>query len=126
ASLRSEERRRGRRQRARAAGGRSHRAGVAVNRRRSIAFWIRGAAVACALVAGGCHRSGEVLRPIAGSAPVVLQLTDVRVAAGWGHACAVSSGRMVCWGDDADGRLGVAISDGGPPPAPVGGGGGPG
>jgi len=84
-----------------------------VKRQYSMALWIRGAAVACALAAGGCHRSGEVLRPSDGSAPVVLQLTDVRVAAGYGHACAVAAGRMYCWGDDGDGQLGVATSDGG-------------
>ena len=50
-------------------------------------------AMACVLAAAGCTRSGEVLRPADGAAPVVLQLTDVRVAAGFGHACAVEIGR---------------------------------
>ena len=54
-------------------------------------------AIAIALGAGGCTRSGEVLRVSDGAAPVVLQLTDVRLAAGFGHACAVTSGVLHCW-----------------------------
>ena len=49
-----------------------------------------------------------MLRPSDGAAPVVLQLTDVRLAAGFGHACAVAGGALHCWGDDGDGQLGVA------------------
>lgn len=67
-------------------------------------------AVAAASPAG-CTRSGEVLRPTDGAAPVVLQLTDVRVAGGFGHACAVTAGALACWGDDSSGQLGVAAAD---------------
>ena len=79
------------------------------------------AAIACMLAAAGCTRSGEVLRPADGAAPVVLQLTDVRVAGGFGHACAVTAGVLHCWGDDGDGRLGVAGpgGDAGTAQAPV-------
>ena len=60
------------------------------------------------LTVGACTRSGEVLRASPTRAPVVLQVTDVRLSAGFGHACAVAAGTMHCWGDDGDGRLGVA------------------
>ena len=82
------------------------------------------ASVAFALAVGACTRSGEVLRPADGGGPVVLHLTDVRVAAGFGHACAVTGGALHCWGDDGDGRLGVAAGDAGmgAPPVTVAGG----
>jgi len=60
-----------------------------------------------------------VLRPADGGGPVVLQLTDVRVAAGFGHACAVVGGALRCWGDDSDGQLGVAAGDAGTTLLPV-------
>jgi len=81
-------------------------------------------AAAAALLAAACTRSGEVLRPADGGGPVVLQLTDVRVAAGFGHACAVVGGALRCWGDDSDGQLGVAAGDAAttlPPTAVAGG-----
>jgi len=73
---------------------------------------------------GACTRSGEVLRPSDGAAPVVLQLTDVRLSAGFGHACVVTAGVLHCWGDDSDGQLGVSPADGGTtlPPVTVAGG----
>ena len=49
----------------------------------------------------------------------MLQLTDVRVAAGFGHACAVAAGALRCWGDDGDGQLGVAGTDASTGQAPV-------
>jgi len=76
-------------------------------------------AVAPAAIGAGCTRSGEVLRPIDGGTPVILQVTDVRIAAGGGHACAVVGGALRCWGDDTDGQLGVAAGDGGTTLAPV-------
>ncbi|HMF43931.1 MAG TPA: hypothetical protein VKQ32_24830, partial [Polyangia bacterium] len=81
-------------------------------------------ASAVVLTTPGCTRSGEVLRPIDGGAPVILQVTDVRLAAGFGHACAVTGGALRCWGDDTDGQLGVASSDGGTtlPPVSIAGG----
>jgi alpha-tubulin suppressor-like RCC1 family protein len=82
-------------------------------------------AVAFVVTATACTRSGEVLHPSDGAAPVVLQLTDVRLAAGFGHACAVVSGTLRCWGDDSDGQLGVTGGDGGSGQAPVTVGGGP-
>ena len=84
-----------------------------------------GAAVAAVLTATACTRTGEVLHPSDGAAPVVLQLTDVRLAAGFGHVCAVVSGTLRCWGDDSDGQLGVTGGDGGTGQAPVTVGGGP-
>jgi alpha-tubulin suppressor-like RCC1 family protein len=87
-------------------------------------FWFYGA-VGCALAAAGCTRSGEVLRPIDGGGPVVLQLTDVRVSAGFGHGCAVTAGALRCWGDDTDGQLGVAAGDAGTGQPPVSVAGGP-
>ncbi len=71
------------------------------------------------VAATGCTRSGEVLHPADGGGPVVLQLTDVRVSAGFSHACAVAAGRLSCWGDDGDGRLGVAGGDAGTGQTPV-------
>ena len=76
-------------------------------------------AIAIALGAGGCTRSGEVLRPSDGAVPVVLQLTDVRLAAGFGHACAAAGGALHCWGDNGDGQLGVSSADAGTGHAPV-------
>ena len=73
----------------------------------------------------GCTRSGEVLRPADGGGPVVLHQSDVRLSAGFGHACAVSGGAMTCWGDDGDGQLGAAAGDAGAaarPPVTVPGG----
>jgi alpha-tubulin suppressor-like RCC1 family protein len=61
-----------------------------------------------------------VLGPADGGGPVVLQLTDVRVATGFSHACAVTAGTLRCWGDGGDGRLGpAAAGDAGPSQAPV-------
>ena len=68
-------------------------------------------AVGLAVVAG-CRHSGEVLRPGDGGGPVVLNLTDVRVAAGL-HACAVAAGAMTCWGGNGDSQLGVPGADAG-------------
>ncbi|MES1205695.1 MAG: hypothetical protein ABUS79_07125 [Pseudomonadota bacterium] len=76
------------------------------------------AAAGCALSAG-CTRTGQVLRGLDGGTPVVLQVTDVRLAAGSEHACAVTGGVLRCWGADGDGRLGVAAADGGTGQAPV-------
>jgi len=85
-----------------------------------------GIAIAALVVvaATGCTRSGEVLHAADGGGPVVLQLTDVRVSAGFSHACAVVAGRLSCWGDDGDGRLGVAGADAstGQPPMNIAGG----
>jgi alpha-tubulin suppressor-like RCC1 family protein len=86
--------------------------------------------VTCLLTAGsalaaGCTRAGEVLRVSDGGTPVVLQVTDVRLAAGSEHACAVAAGALHCWGADGDGRLGVAAADGGVGLAPVAVAGGP-
>jgi alpha-tubulin suppressor-like RCC1 family protein len=72
-----------------------------------------------ALATAGCTRSGQVLAPADGGAPVVLQLTDVRVAAGFLHACAVAAGGLRCWGDDGAGQLGAAVGDGGAGHEPV-------
>ena len=83
------------------------------------------AALAGPLTIAGCTRSGEVLRPADGGGPVVLHQTDVRLSAGFGHACAVSGGAMTCWGDDGDGQLGAAAGDAGAaarPPVTVTGG----
>jgi len=80
------------------------------------------AAIASAVIVlatAGCTRSGQVLAPTDGGGPVVLQLTDVRVAAGYFHACAVVAGALRCWGDNRDGQLGVAAADGGTGEAPV-------
>jgi len=49
-------------------------------------------AVLFAVALAGCTRSGEVLWPADGGGPVVLNLTDVRLSAGFGHACAVAPG----------------------------------
>jgi alpha-tubulin suppressor-like RCC1 family protein len=76
-----------------------------------------GSIIIAALAAvSGCTRSGEVLRP---GGPVVLRLTDVRLSTGQTHACAVAAGAMTCWGDDGDGRLGVAASGTGAGADPV-------
>ena len=87
------------------------------------------AGLGCALVGAvaltaACTRGGEVLHPADGGPPVVLQVTDVRLATGGGHACAVAAGRLSCWGDNSDGQLGVAGNDAdtGQAPAAVGGG----
>jgi alpha-tubulin suppressor-like RCC1 family protein len=74
--------------------------------------------IALALAVGACTRSGEVLHATDGG-PVVLQVTDVRLSAGYTHACAVTGGAMHCWGDDGDGRLGVASADAAAGQAPV-------
>jgi alpha-tubulin suppressor-like RCC1 family protein len=68
---------------------------------------IRGQALAAALALAACTSRGEVLRP---AGPVVLHASDVRLSTSWAHACAVAGGALACWGDDADGRLGVAPS----------------
>ena len=86
--------------------------------------------VTCLLAAGsalaaGCTRAGEVLRVSDSGAPVVLQVTDVRLAAGSEHACAVAAGVLRCWGADGNGRLGAAAADGGVGQAPVAVAGGP-
>jgi alpha-tubulin suppressor-like RCC1 family protein len=84
----------------------------------------RRALTAACLTLAACTRSGEVLRPSDGAAPVVLQLTDVRLAAGFGHACVVAAGVLHCWGDNSDGQLGVSSADAGAdlPPLTVAGG----
>jgi alpha-tubulin suppressor-like RCC1 family protein len=69
-----------------------------------------------AALAPACTRSGEVLRPMG---PVVLQVSDVRLSAGTGHACHVAGGALSCWGNDADGRLGVPAGGTGTGQAPV-------
>jgi alpha-tubulin suppressor-like RCC1 family protein len=79
----------------------------------------------CWVLAAACTRSGEVLHPSDGATPVVLQVTDARLAAGFGHACAVAGGALHCWGDDRDGQLGVTGGDAGSGQAPVTVGGGP-
>ena len=76
-------------------------------------------AVATLFALGACSRTGEVLRPGDGGAPVVLHLSDVRLSAGQSHACAVAGGALVCWGDDGDGRLGVAANGAGTGQGPV-------
>jgi len=76
-------------------------------------------AVLFAAALAGCTRSGEVLWPADGGGPVVLNLTDVRLSAGFGHACAVARGAMYCWGDNSNGQLGVAGGDAGTGQAPV-------
>jgi len=76
-------------------------------------------AVLFAVALAGCTRSGEVLWPADGGGPVVLNLTDVRLSAGFGHACAVARGAMYCWGDNSNGQLGVAGGDAGTGQAPV-------
>lgn len=76
--------------------------------------------IVCVLaLAAACTRSGEILHPADGGGPVILQLTDVRLSAGYGHACAVAGGTLTCWGDNTDGQLGVATADGGAGHAPV-------
>ena len=70
--------------------GRDARTGGAVKPRSAS----RSRRLASSLAAAGCTRSGEVLRPADGGGPVVLQLTDVRLAAGFGHACAVAAGTL--------------------------------
>lgn len=76
------------------------------------------------LAPGGCTRTGAVLGPADGGAPVVLRLSEVRLSAGQSHACAITGGALRCWGDDGDGRLGVAPTGAGvgQGPVPVGGG----
>ena len=73
---------------------------------------------------GRCTRSGEVLHPADGGGPVVLQLTDVRVPPGSATPAPSWPARCRCWGDDGDGRLGVAAGDAstGQPPMTVAGG----
>ena len=71
------------------------------------------------LASAGCARSGEVLRPTDGGGPVVLQVSDVRLSTGQEHACSVTGGMLFCWGDDTDGKLGVAASGAGTGQPPV-------
>lgn len=88
-------------------------------------FALASAALAAVAAAAACSRSGEVLRPADGGGPVVLRMSDVRVSAGQDHACAVTAGALACWGDDGDGRLGVAAGGAGAGQAPVAVAGGP-
>jgi len=92
-----------------------------VSRRARASFLLAGAAV----LAASCTRTGEVLRPRDGSTTVVLQVTDVRLATGFGHGCAVVAGALTCWGDNSDGQLGVGGNDADTGQAPVTVGGGP-
>src|SRR5205814_357476 len=59
------------------------------------------------------------LRPVDAAVTVILQVTDVRIAAGGGHACAVTGGALRCWGDGSDGQLGAAAGDAGVGQLPV-------
>jgi alpha-tubulin suppressor-like RCC1 family protein len=81
-------------------------------------------ALAPAAIGAGCTRIGEVLHPNDAAVPVVLQVTDVRIATGGGHACAVVGGALRCWGDGSDGQLGLAAGDAGvgTPPVSIAGG----
>jgi len=56
----------------------------------------------------GANGSGELGRTTNGNAPPgPMALTNVtNIGAGLLHACAVSSGTVMCWGDDSDGQLG--------------------
>lgn len=76
------------------------------------------------VAASACTESGEVLRAGDGTAgngnpPVVLHMSDVRLATGQQHACSVVSGALSCWGQDEDGQLGVAPSGVGAGQGPV-------
>ena len=63
-------------------------------------------AVMSLLVAtAACTRAGDVLGP---GGAVVLHASTVRLATGGAHACAVAGGALACWGNAADGQLGVA------------------
>jgi alpha-tubulin suppressor-like RCC1 family protein len=73
--------------------------------------------IACTQSAEVLHPGGEGTGGSAGSGsggtgngPVVLQVSEVRLATGQTHACRVVSGALSCWGEDDDGRLGVSPS----------------
>lgn len=75
-------------------------------------------------VTTACTGTGEVLRVSegaagAGSPPVVLRSSEVRLSSGQYHACRVVSGVLSCWGENADGKLGVAPSNGATGQGPV-------
>jgi len=65
----------------------------------------RFAAVLLIVGAAACTRAGDVLGP---GGAVVLHASAVRLATGDVHACAVAGGALACWGNDVDGKLGVA------------------
>lgn len=80
-------------------------------------------------LSNACTQSGEVLRPgsdaaggssgSGGSTPVVLHVSEARLATGQMHACRVVSGALSCWGKDDDGQLGIAASSNSPGLGPV-------
>jgi alpha-tubulin suppressor-like RCC1 family protein len=57
-----------------------------------------------------CSARGEVLRE-GSSDPIVLQPTDVRLATGYFHACAVVNSKLYCWGQSSDGELGLPLGE---------------